>query len=243
MTARKYAPICSYPGCGRAHNARGLCNPHGAMQRRGEPLRPIQDRTGPVARPVVDRFADMVALADSGCLEWIGGLTLGGYGSFAVDATKATPRRDMAHRWSYEHHVGPIPDSYDIDHLCRNRRCVNPDHLEAVTRRVNIQRATALITHCPQGHEYNAGNTVVNAKGHRKCRACVQERELKRRPVRLATRRAERAARGLKRGGPERKTQCHRGHPLAGENLYVSPKGTRGCRECRRLNHLQRKAA
>lgn len=68
MTARKYHPVCSFPGCGRKHNARGLCGPHGAMQLRGEPLRPLLNRTGPIARPAIDRFADKVALTDSECL-------------------------------------------------------------------------------------------------------------------------------------------------------------------------------
>lgn len=186
MTARKYALICSYPGCGRKHNARGLCNPHGAMQRRGEPLRPIQNRTGPIARPALERFADKIALASSGCIEWIGGLTLGGYGMF-------TAERAMAHRWSWEYHVGPIPTDFDIDHLCRNRRCVNPEHLEPVTRQENIRRAFADLTHCPSGHEYTETNTYVRpGTTHRKCRTCMRDRDLKRADAKNAKRREQR---------------------------------------------------
>ena len=190
MTARKYAPICSYPGCGRKHNAKGLCGPHGAMQREGKPLRPLQDRTGPLPRSAVERFADAIALTDSGCIEWIGGISGGGYGSFAVSTAHANEKKDCAHRWSYEYHTGPIPEGSDIDHLCRNRKCVNPEHLEAVTRRENIRRATALITHCPQGHPYDDANTIVNDKGHRKCRACVQARDRARRGRRTNARKA-----------------------------------------------------
>lgn len=192
MTARKYDPVCSFPGCGRKHNARGLCGPHGAMQRRGEPLRALQSRTGPLPTPAVDRFAPKVALAASGCMEWIGSITAGGYGTFIAEAGREVKGETLAHRWSYEYHVGPIPAGLDIDHLCRNRRCVNPDHLEPVTRAENIRRATALITHCPQGHLYDEANTAVNAQGHRKCRTCMAARDRARRHIKNARRREAR---------------------------------------------------
>ena len=76
----------------------------------------------PPKRPAVDRFAEKIALTDSGCIEWIASIQGAGYGQF----TRGRPSRLVhgkvaAHRWSYEYHVGPIPDGMHIDHLCRNR--------------------------------------------------------------------------------------------------------------------------
>lgn len=100
-----------------------------------------------------------------------------GYGAFGATAGKVV----LAHRWSYEAHVGRIPPGLVIDHLCRVRCCVRPDHLEAVTELANIRRGdsastrNALVTHCPRGHAYTPENTRV-ADGKRSCRTCSRER-------------------------------------------------------------------
>ena len=83
--------------------------------------------------------------------------------------------------------VGPIPDGLYLDHLCRVRDCVAPDHLEAVTNRENTVRGENFIarqvstTHCPQGHLYDEANTYICGRGKRECRTCKRARAAKRR--------------------------------------------------------------
>lgn len=132
--------------------------------------------------PCEDRFFSKVEPTGF-CWYWVGAHCLG-YGRFRAlnPATGQATHQVLAHRWSYEYLVGPIPEGLEIDHLCRNPLCVNPDHLEPVTRKENNLRSynvggvNARKTHCPQGHEYTEENTYVETmyyggKG-RKCREC-----------------------------------------------------------------------
>jgi hypothetical protein len=138
---------------------------------------------GKAARPAIDRFLEKIAPTDSGCIEWIASLNNNGYGTFAVGGNRST----VAHRWAYEHFVGPVPDGLDLDHLCRNRRCVNPDHLEPVTTSTNLLRAVgmgqanAAKTHCPAGHPYDGDNLYIppSRANNRMCRACRRDRKQK----------------------------------------------------------------
>lgn len=112
-----------------------------------------------------------------GCWEWTGPvIRTSGYGQF-----KST----VAHRFVYELLVEPIPPKMQLDHLCRNRLCVFPPHLEVVTSRENTMRSSswaaenARRTQCHRGHAFDGANTYVDPRGHRRCRECdrVRQRE------------------------------------------------------------------
>ena len=107
-------------------------------------------------RDPLHRFLDMTDRdREDGCWHWTGHLQPNGYGSFRVSG-----RTFRAHRWAYEHYVGPIPEGLQIDHLCRNRACVNPSHLEPVTARENTRRA--MRPQCVNGHPFTADNTYMH---------------------------------------------------------------------------------
>lgn len=128
----------------------------------------------------VANFWKYVEKLESGCWQWTGGKDHLGYGSFKGFARYP----GKAYRFSYELHKGPIPKGLTIDHLCRNPSCVNPDHLEAVTNRVNQLRGfspaamNARKTHCKYGHPLSGDNLVLVSGKYdrpaRQCRTCLR---------------------------------------------------------------------
>ena len=133
---------------------------------------------------LLERFNNFVAPEPiSGCWLWMGYDNGPGYGMISIERGE----EQLAHRVSYELFRGAIPPGLDVDHLCRVRCCVNPDHLEPVTRSVNLRRGVGpklarerqlAKTHCPKGHPYSGDNLKVYVGAgrtpERRCRICVR---------------------------------------------------------------------
>lgn len=130
-------------------------------------------------RDAFERFSEKVN-TDGDCWEWTASKKPFGHGRFKWNGTMG-----LAHRFAYEHLVGPIPDGHDVHHVCANPSCVNPDHLEPLTRKEHmrlgntIPAARIAQTHCIHGHEFDEANTYIY-KGNRNCRACNREAQRKR---------------------------------------------------------------
>lgn len=118
------------------------------------------------------RFLKHVDKSADGCWHWIGSKNRKGYGHFLWHGVGP-----MAHRCAWTLLRGPIPEKLQVDHLCKVRSCVNPDHMELVTLQENVRRSDVGLhqrqkTHCPRGHEYAGRNLYVNRKAQRICRTC-----------------------------------------------------------------------
>jgi HNH endonuclease len=184
------------------------------------------------------RFWAKVAQHPSSCLMWTAAADPStGYGRIGIDG-----RRTMtAHRVAYEFAYGPIPEGLVIDHLCRNRTCVNFAHLEAVTNVENIMRGEspwakkARQTHCVHGHEFTPENTRRAPNGTRRCVACLKINDRNR----------------TKGGIPgQLRTHCPHGHPYDEENTRWQVKRYKGrvydvrqCRACSIEMKRRRRAA
>lgn len=121
------------------------------------------------------------------CWPHRGALNPNGYGSAGLG--------NQVHRLAYEALVGPVPAGLELDHLCRNRACYNPAHLEPVTHAENMRRAVIARNggdQCPHGHPYDEPNTYRSPSGRRVCRTCTRE----------AGRRYDLTRRGVRHGTP-----------------------------------------
>lgn len=119
-----------------------------------------------------ERFYARLQDTESGCVEWQGPVDRDGYGRIRFGGCST-----HAHRVAWELANGPVPDGLQIDHLCRNKVCCNPEHLDTVTMQENVRRgrlargAAQYATHCKHGHAFTPENTYRRA-GRRSCRAC-----------------------------------------------------------------------
>ncbi|MFI7073549.1 HNH endonuclease [Micromonospora sediminicola] len=232
----KLATTCENRWSRRAANARDLTD---CQRDEGA-------RMGKVI-PITDRFMGKVKQADGGCWLWTKQVTKSGYARFSAYGKSVS-----AHRFAYEHFVGPIPAGMTIEHICHtadptcrggtgclHRRCVRPQHLVPLSGPENVSRAyPARKTHCVQGHEFTAVNTHIRVEGgyeKRTCRTCRYQRK-------NSARSAARAHARTNKPPKPRPSHCRRGHPYAGENLYVVPStGVWQCRACNRASEERRK--
>lgn len=160
---------CSINGCERPLKARSWCAMHWMRwHRTGDP-----EQASRIYGPAPLRFWTRVDFTDS-CWLWAKRLQADGYGSFSIESGRTV----LAHRWAYEFIMGAIPTGLTLDHLCRVRHCVNPEHLEPVTAAVNTMRGYgagaihARQTHCIHGHILSGDNIYLTPRGHRVCRHC-----------------------------------------------------------------------
>jgi hypothetical protein len=158
--------VCAVDDCARPHVARGYCKRHYQLARR--------NGLGVVPQQTPEELFWSKVAKSADCWLWTGAKTRDGYGQL-----RSRGQGKYAHRVAYELTRGDIPAGLELDHLCRNPSCVNPDHLEPVTHRENLMRGDspsarqARKTHCIHGHEFTEANTLRQGS-RRRCRACLR---------------------------------------------------------------------
>lgn len=231
--------LCGIDDCGLALFAKGWCQKHYYRNKRhGDPLVETVIR-GDDKR----RFWSYVTVGTvprgsehlGPCQQWNGTLSAGkngGYGTITMGGKKGKVKK--AYRVAYEWAKGPIPDGMTIDHLCHNkdgecpggracqhRRCVNPDHLEAVPSAVNTSRRRGRPDRCPNGHLWTeAGYARAYPNGSPKCSTCYP----------------------LVHPTLDREKECVNGHAVTPENTFIDSRGVRLCHTCRRESQMRYEA-
>lgn len=250
---------CSVATCERPRGTRGWCSKHYQMWRaHGDPLGGTRIRYDNETR----FWSYVYGPEPLGCWEWTGALTRGGYGRVVWKGSTA-----LAHRVAYELLRAEIPETLQIDHLCRNTKCVNPWHLEPVTALENIHRSPRYSgeENCHHGHPW-AENTRITDRGTRSCIACVNDYTEKRKASRreatrlrkvalmtplqvaeydrqLAIKKAKRLETARRRANSKpRRTVCSWGHQLIAPNLCTQEYG-RKCLACSRARARKQYAA
>lgn len=169
---------------------------------------------------------ERVKINDVGCWVWQKTTLPSGYGTISYKLPGRIPKVAYSHRVSYELWVGEIPPGKQIDHLCRNRSCCNPWHLEAVTPRENhLRKKGSRRDVCKRGHPRTPEHLGYTKDGHIRCKTCKKITDELRK---------ERIRNGEKpRARPKATaTHCPHGHVWNEYTLYISPLGDRVCREC-----------
>lgn len=169
--------VCAAPGCSKpTHGNKKLCPMHGwRLRHHGSFDIPECHPSKGVysVHPIVDEV--------TGCHNWPGAMDGNGYGNLNRNG-----RVTKAYRWYWIQRHGEIPKGLQLDHICRNRRCCNPDHLELVTPAENTRRGMApnIIAHrenrCRRGHDFTPENSIHRADGTRTCRTCENAAQMRR---------------------------------------------------------------
>lgn len=133
-------------------------------------------------RDVKTKLMSKVMITNAGCWQWTGSRfkkKYGDYGQIRIGRRNDSKLR-RAHVVSYETFVAPIPNGLELDHLCHNTLCINPEHLELVTHPINMKRRKdSGLLQCKYGHVYTKETTFYNVKGKRECRICRKIRAQK----------------------------------------------------------------